>query len=577
MDAQHPPLSNQSPGRPKIDLAPSGGGSGNFSEPGAQLIATHEVINQAQALENYNAYSRNIALQEAVAREGAGWAQDWLLARGAEVGSAEWIEHGRLANENPPQPKLFDRYGNRRDEVEFHPSWHECLGWLKRHGCDTGPWAEPKKGAHVARAAAYVMFAEIEDGSLCPTTMTYGAVPVLKHVPEIASDWMPLMLSREYDRRFIPAAQKRGVLIGMGLTEKQGGSDVRANTTRAERLNDGSWRIVGHKWFLSAPMCDAFLVTAQSPKGLSCFFVPRWTPDGRLNEIRIQRFKDKMGDRSNAGTEAEFWGSQGWLVGEEGRGIPTVLEMGVYTRLDCAIGSTGIMRAALSQALHHTAQRAAFGKLLRQQPLMMNVLADMALESEAATALSLRLARAFDAQEDEAEGLLRRLLTPVAKLWICKRCPTLVAEAMEAHGGNGYVEEGPMPRLFRQSPLNSIWEGSGNVMCLDTLRALAKQPRSAEVLAAEIAPALGKHAAFDRHVAQLQAALRDADGIEARARSLTQDIALAMQAALLLRFAPAAVSEAFCASRLAGEWGHVFGTLKKNTDFEGILQRAWPE
>ena len=557
MDAQHPPL-----------------------------LATHEVINQAQALENYNAYSRNIALQEAVAREGAGWAQDWLVARGAEVGSAEWIEHGRLANENPPKPKLFDRYGNRRDEVEFHPSWHECLGWLKRHGCDTGPWAEPKPGAHVARAAAYVMFAEIEDGSLCPTTMTYGAVPVLRNVPEIARDWMPLMLSREYDARFIPAAQKRGVLIGMGLTEKQGGSDVRANTTRAEQVGsatraedsgDGSWRIVGHKWFLSAPMCDAFLVTAQSPKGLSCFFVPRWTPDGRLNEIRIQRFKDKMGDRSNAGTEAEFWGSVGWLVGEEGRGIPTVLEMGVYTRLDCAIGSTGIMRAALSQAMHHTSQRAAFGKLLRQQPLMMNVLADMALETEAATALSMRLARAFDAQEDESESLLRRLLTPVAKLWICKRCPTLVAEAMEAHGGNGYVEEGPMPRLFRQSPLNSIWEGSGNVMCLDTLRALAKHPRSAEALAAEIAPALGKHAAFDRHIAQLQSALRDADGIEARARSLTQDIALAMQAALLLRFAPAAVSEAFCTSRLGGDWGHVLGTLAKHTDFETILQRAWPQ
>jgi putative acyl-CoA dehydrogenase len=540
-------------------------------------MATHEVINQAHALENYNAYTRNLPLQEAAAREGAGWAHDWLTARGAETGSAEWIEHGRLANVNTPQLRLFDRYGNRRDEVEFHPSWHACLTWLKGNGCDTGPWAEPKKGAHVARAAAYVMFAEIEDGSLCPTTMTYGAVPVLKQVPEIARDWMPLMLSREYDKRFIPATQKKGVLIGMGLTEKQGGSDVRANTTRAEPLGDGTWRIVGHKWFLSAPMCDAFLVTAQSPKGLSCFFVPRWTPDGRLNEIRIQRFKDKMGDRSNAGTEAEFWGSTGWLVGEEGRGIPTVLEMGVYTRLDCAIGSTGIMRAALSQAMHHAGLRSAFGKRLREQPLMMNVLADMALETEAATALSLRLARAFDAQEDESEGLLRRLLTPVAKLWICKRCPTLVAEAMEVHGGNGYVEEGPMPRLFRQSPLNSIWEGSGNVMCLDTLRALARQPKSAEALAAEIAPALGKNAAFDRHVAQLQSALRDADGIEARARSLTQDIALAMQGALLLRFAPAAVGEAFCASRLAGEWGHVFGTLAKNIDFETILQRAWPE
>ena len=551
------------------------------------MTVTHEVLNQGRALENYNAYAYNLPLQEAVRTQGADWAQDWLLARGAEVGSAEWIEHGRLANVNPPQPKLFDRYGNRRDEVEFHPSWHECLGWLKRHGCDTGPWAEPKPGAHVARAAAYVMFAEIECGSLCPTTMTYGAVPVLRHVPEIAREWMPKILSREYDRRFIPAAQKGGVLIGMGLTEKQGGSDVRANTTRAEQVSsatraedsgNGNWRLTGHKWFLSAPMCDAFLVTAQSAKGLSCFFVPRWTPDGRLNEIRIQRFKDKLGDRSNAGTEAEFWGSQGWLVGEEGRGIPTVLEMGVYTRLDCAIGSTGIMRGALSQAMHHASLRSAFGKLLKDQPLMMNVLADMALETEAATALSLRLARAFDAQEDESEGLLRRILTPVAKYWICKRCPTLVAEAMEVHGGNGYVDEGPMPRLFRQSPLNSIWEGSGNVMCLDTLRAMGRQPKSIEVLAAEIEPALGKHRAFDAFAAKLKDGLANAQDIETRSRELTQGIALAMQGALLLRHAPPPVAEAFCASRLtANHWGAAFGTLAASTDFATLLQRAWPE
>ena len=550
------------------------------------VTATHAVENQAHALENYNAYASNLALQEAVVREGAGWASDWLIERGAEVGSAEWIEHGRLANVNPPQVKLFDRYGNRRDEVEFHPSWHECLGWLKRHGCDTGPWADPKPGAHVARAAAYVMFAEIEDGALCPTTMTYGAVPVLRHVPELAREWLPLLLSRDYDKRFIPAAQKRGALIGMGLTEKQGGSDVRANTTRAEQVGaatraehsgSGTWRLTGHKWFLSAPMCDAFLVTAQSPKGLSCFFVPRWTPDGRLNEIRIQRFKDKLGDRSNAGTEAEFWGSQSWLVGEEGRGIPTVLEMGVYTRLDCAIGSTGIMRGALSQAIHHASLRSAFGKLLRRQPLMMNVLADMALESEAATALSLRLARAFDAQEDESESLLRRILTPVAKFWICKRCPSLVAEAMEVHGGNGYVEEGPMPRLFRQSPLNSIWEGSGNVMCLDTLRAMGRHPKSVEVLAAEIAPALGKDRAYDSFVAKLKDGLSNPQDIETRSRELTQGIALAMQGALLLCHAPAPVAEAFCASRLTpGHWGGAFGTLPAGTDFAGIIDRAWP-
>jgi putative acyl-CoA dehydrogenase len=357
---------------------------------------------------------------------------------------------------------------------------------------------------------------------------------------------------------------------------------VRANTTRAERMggdaNSGSWRITGHKWFLSAPMCDAFLVTAQTARGLSCFFVPRWTPDGRLNEMRIQRFKDKMGDRSNAGTEMEFWGSMGWLVGEEGRGIPTVLEMGVYTRLDCAIGSTGIMRGALSQAMHHTGLRSAFGKLLKDQPLMRNVLADMALEVEAATALSMRLARAFDAQQDETESLLRRILTPVAKYWICKRCPTLVAEAMEVHGGNGYVDEGPMPRLFKQSPLNSIWEGSGNVMCLDTLRAMARHPKSIDVLTAEITPALGRNRNFDAFVGALQKGLSNPQDIEIRSRELTQGIALAMQGALLLRHAPAPVAEAFCASRLTpGHWGATFGALAATTDFATILQRAWPE
>lgn len=542
------------------------------------LLATHEVLNQAHALENYNAYTRNLALQEAVAREHAGWADAWLTDRGAEIGSAEWIEHGRLANKFPPTPKLFDACGNRCDEVEFHPSWHACLGWLKRHGCDTGPWADPKPGAHVARAAAFIMFAEIEDGSLCPTTMTYGAVPVVRRSPAVAAEWLPKILSREYDRRFIPAREKRGVLIGMGLTEKQGGSDVRANTTRAEPSGKGEWSLVGHKWFLSAPMCDAFLVTAQTDKGLSCFFVPRWTPEGRLNEIRIQRPKDKVGDRSNAGTEAEFWGSRGWLVGEEGRGIPTVLEMGVYTRLDCALGSAGIMRAALSQAMHHAGLRAAFGKLLRNQPLMMNVLADMALESESATALAMRLARSFDAQEDRDEALLRRILTPVGKFWICKRCPALVAEAMEVHGGNGYVEEGPMPRLFRQSPLNSIWEGSGNIMCLDVLRAMNRHPESVGMLRSEIEPALGANPALDRHVARLDRALQDTDGIEARARRITQDIALAMQAALLVRFAPSPVADAFCASRLSPGMpgGFTFGTLPGNTDFEAILQRAWP-
>jgi putative acyl-CoA dehydrogenase len=541
------------------------------------LIATHEVFNQPPALENYNLYTRNLALQEATAREGARWAHEHLCERGAELGSAEWLERGALANRYPPTPRLFDRYGHRCDEVEFHPAWHECLAYLKGHGCDTGPWADPRPGAHVARAALYVMFAEVEDGALCPTTMTYGVVPVIRRQPEIARDWLSLLLSREYDKRFIPATRKRGVMMGMGLTEKQGGSDVRANTTRAEPTGDGTYRLVGHKWFLSAPMCDAFLVTAQSPKGLSCFFLPRWTPDGRRNELRIQRLKDKMGDKSNAGTEAEFFGAWALLVGEEGRGIPTVLEMGNYTRLDCAIGTAGLMRAALSQALHHASHRAAFGKRLMDQPLMKNVLADMALESEAATALVMRLARAFDHQDQEDESLMRRVLTPIAKFWVCKRGPALGAEAMEVLGGNGYIEEAPLARIYRQMPLNSIWEGSGNIMCLDVLRVLGKHPRVLELLAAEVAPARGKNTAFDRFVGALSAELTNRDGIEARARRLTQNLALTLQAALLIEHAPPYVSEAFCATRLSQDWGYAFGTLPKNTDFDAILKRAWPQ
>ena len=539
---------------------------------------THEVHNQSRPLQSYNAYSSNLPLQEAVRREGAAWAHGWLSERGAEVGSAVWIEHGRLANSCPPKPQIFDRFGKRLDEVEFHPSWHECLTWLKGHGCDAGPWADPKSGAHVARAAAYVMFAEVECGSLCPTTMTYGAIPVLRRVAELGDKWLPKLLSRHYDRRFLPVEQKAGAMMGMGLTEKQGGSDVRANSTRAEPAGDGSWRLFGHKWFLSAPMCDAFLITAQSPQGLSCFFVPRFTPEGHRNEIRIQRLKDKLGDRSNASAEVEFWGSQAWLVGQEGRGIPTVLEMGVYTRLDCAIGSTGIMRAALSQALHHVSLRGAFGKLLRHHALMKNVLADMALETEAATALAMRLARAFDAQDSVEESLLRRVLTPVAKYWICKRCPALAAEAMEVLGGNGYVDESPMPRLLRQSPLNSIWEGSANVMCLDTLRALSRHPESMDVLDAALRPALGKNRAFDAYAGALRKSLRDEQDVELRARELTQGIALAMQASLMLCHAPDCVAQAFCASRLGQpSWGASFGTLAANTDFDFLLQRAWPE
>ncbi len=545
------------------------------------LVATHEVVNQPPVLEDYNLYASHAALQEAVAREGAGHAQAWLMQRGLELGSRDWLERGALANRNPPSLKLFDRYGRRRDEVEFHPAWHECLSYLKRHGGDSGPWAEPRKGAHVARAAFYQLFAEVEHGALCPTTMTYGAYPTIKREPAIAREWLPAILSRDYDPSFAPVREKKGAMIGMGMTEKQGGSDVRANTTRADPVAGGGpgapYRLVGHKWFFSAPMCDAFLVLAQAPGGLSCFFMPRWTPDGRLNEIRIQRLKDKLGDRSNAGSEVEFFGAHARLLGEEGRGVSTILEMGSYTRLDCALGSAGLMRQCLAQALHHSSHRAAFGKLLRHQPLMMNVLADLALEVEAATALTMRLARAFDAQEEERETLLRRILTPAAKFWVCKRGPQLAAEAMEVQGGIGYVEEGPMARIYRQMPLNSIWEGSGNIMCLDLLRAIGKHPRTLEVLAAEIDPALGRNSAFDRHVGRLKDDLARCEGQELIARRLTRDLALAVQAALLLRHAPAAVAEAFCASRLGGDGGQAFGTLARNTDCEAILRRAWPQ
>lgn len=544
------------------------------------LMATHEVFNQVPPLEDVNLYTGNLALQEALAREGAGYAHDWMRARGAELGSAAMIRQATEANSNPPTLKLFDNGGHRRDEVEFHPSYHELMAYLKRHGASSAPWSEPKPGAQVKRAAFFMMYAETEDGTLCPTTMTYAVVPAIMRDRPLAEEWLPRIYSLDYDRRFLPARQKRGVTLGMGLTEKQGGSDVRANTTRAELVagdaNRREYRIVGHKWFLSAPMCDAFLILAQSPGGLSCFLLPRFTPDGQVNGIRIQRLKDKMGDRSNAGSEVEFWGASAWLVGEEGRGVPTILEMGTYCRLDCALGSAGLIRQSVAQALHHAQHRAAFGQLLIKQPLMMNVLADLAIESEAATALALRLARAFD-QQDEQALALRRVLTPAVKYWICKRGPTVGAEAMEVLGGNGFIEDGVMARIYRQMPLNSIWEGSGNVMCLDVLRAMARNPRCLESLAAELAPALGRDPRLDRFAAKLKDELMRPEGIESRSRLLTQNIALALQGALLLRFAPECVADAFCASRLAGNWGQAFGTLPGDSDFAGILERAWPQ
>ncbi len=537
---------------------------------------THAVENQPPPLEDYNLYAANRALAEGLAREGAAWAHDELTAAGAELGSAEWIRRGDDANRSPPLFKPFDRFGCRRDEFEFHPAWHECMRWLKGRGVDTGAWAEPRSGAHVRRAALFQLFAEIECGSLCPTTMTYGAVPPVSRVPDLAREWLPLLLSRDYDPRSLPAKEKRGATMGMGMTEKQGGSDVRANTTRAESLGDGWYALTGHKWFLSASMGDAFLVTAYAKGGLSCFFVPRVLPDGARNALHLQRAKDKLGDRSNAGAEVELRGTQGRLVGEEGRGVPVVIEMATYTRLDCANGSAGIMRQALSQALHHARHRQAFGARLIEQPLMANVLADMALEVEGHVALALRVARAFDRQDDETERLLRRIVTPVAKFWICKRCPPLTAEAMEVLGGNGYVEESIMPRLYRQAPLNSIWEGAGNVMCLDVLRAMRKEPRALDALLAEIDAGARRSAALARHADRIRAELADADGAESSARRLVEAIALALQAALLVQHAPPEVAEPFCASRLERGLGGAFGTLPRATPFAAILARAWP-
>src|SRR5215831_1421282 len=440
-----------------------------------------EVQNQPPPLEPYNLFASDAVLGEAVQREGAGWAKGELTALGATLGKPETIRLGFDANRFPPQLRTLDRYGHRLDEVEFHPAWHELLTIALADGLHSSPWADPKPGAHVARAAGTYMLGQIESGVYCPLAMTYGSVPTLRHAPVLASEWLPRIFSRDYDKRFCPARLKTSALVGMGMTENQGGSDLRTNTTQAKPAGDGSFRLHGHKWFMSAPMCDAFLVLAQSPKGLSCFLMPRWTPDGERNAIQIVRLKDKLGNRSNASSEVEFHGAYAQLVGEEGRGIPTIIEMGNYTRLDCAIGSAGLMRQAVAQAVHHAQHRTAFQKKLADQPVMTAVLADLALESEAATALALRLARAYDRQDDPAEAAFRRVVTPAAKYWICKRAPALIAEAMEVLGGNGYVEECVMPRLYREAPVNSIWEGSGNIMCLDVLRAMEGTPNAADV------------------------------------------------------------------------------------------------
>jgi putative acyl-CoA dehydrogenase len=545
------------------------------------MSSTHTVFNQVPPLTNTNLFEGNAGLRDALRFNAASLATDELSRLGATLGSEEFQTHARLANVHTPVLSTHDRFGNRVDTVEFHPSYHALMTLAVGSGLHGTPWAGGAH-AHVKRAAGFMLFTETEPSILCPISMTYAVTPALQGNAAIAREWAAKLTSRVYDPRFAPASQKQGVTMGMGMTEKQGGSDVRANTTQARHDGRDAWGeryvITGHKWFFSAPMCDAFLILAQAPAGLSCFFLPRWRPDGTVNDIRIQRLKDKLGNKANASSEVEFEGAHAWLVGEEGRGVPQILEMGNLTRLDCSLGTAALMRQALSLALNHTAQRQAFGNPLIEQPAMRNVLADLALESEAATALALRLARAFDAPTDPHETLMRRLLTPVAKFWVCKRGSHFAQEAMECLGGNGYVEsggEGVMARIYREMPLNSIWEGAGNIMALDLLRAVRKGDM-AGALAAELAPARGANAAFDRFADALPGRIDDASS-EADARRLAQDVALAVQAALLHQHSTPAVTEAFCRSRLAGDWGFAFGTLPSTVDFESIIRRAMPQ
>jgi putative acyl-CoA dehydrogenase len=533
-----------------------------------------EVQNQPPPLEPYNLFASDVVLREAVCREGASWAEGELTELGAKLGKPETVQLGFDANRFSPQLHTLDRYGHRLDEVDFHSAWHQLLEIALAAGLHSSPWANPKPGAHVARAAGIYTLGQIESGVCCPLAMTYGSVPTLRHAPHIANDWLPRVYSREYDRRFRPARLKTSALVGMGMTENQGGSDLRTNTTRAQPSADGTFRLYGHKWFMSAPMCDAFLVLAQAPNGLSCFLMPRWTPNGERNAIFIVRLKDKLGNRSNASSEVEFNGAYAQLVGEEGRGIPTIIEMGNYTRLECCVGSSALMRQAVAQAIHHARHRIAFQKKLIDQPLMTAVLADLALESEAATVLSMWLARAYD-ENDEAAQVIRRVVTPAAKFWICKRAPFLTYEAMEVLGGSGYIEECIMPRLYREAPVNSIWEGSGNIMCLDVLRALERTPNAVEVLRRELAEA--RDPRIKTFVERIEKRLSARDHTdESQARILVRELMLTLQGSLLVRHAPSNVSDAFCASRLGGEGSPVFGLLPRGLDTRGIAERAGP-
>ncbi|WP_225830627.1 acyl-CoA dehydrogenase family protein [Streptomyces sp. NK08204] len=539
--------------------------------------STHNVTNQPPPLAGYDLYSSDRALVEAVERHTDPAVLEEvraeLSALGTTSGSAQVQEWGAQANQYPPRLRTHDRYGHRIDEVEFHPAWHRLLGKGVSAGL-TGAWVRP--AGHVRRAAGFLLWTQVEAGTCCPLSMTHAAVPALRADPELAAEWVPRLTSTIYDQQLRPAGSKSGALFGMGMTEKQAGSDVRAITTEARPLAEaGTYTLTGHKWFCSAPMSDAFLVLAQAPAGLTCFLVPRVLADGSRNAFLIQRLKDKLGNRSNASAEVEFDGTWARRVGEEGRGVPTIIEMVAATRLDCALGSAGLMRQAVTQAIHHCAHREAFGGKLIDKPLMRNVLADLALECEAATALTLRLAAACD-DGGEQERAFLRLAVPAAKYWITKRCAPVVVEAAECLGGNGYVEESGLPRLVRESPLNSIWEGAGNVQALDVLRALRREPGALDACLTEIGRAHGADHRLDRAVKDLFTELADLDGIEMRARRLVERLALVLQGSLLVRHAPAEVADAFCASRLGADRGASFGTLPTGLDLKSVVERSRP-
>jgi putative acyl-CoA dehydrogenase len=542
---------------------------------------THEILNQVPPLEDWNPFLTDVALQEALEREGAGWSRDQVLRHSWQAGSAQVVSWGYLANENLPKLHTHDRFGQRIDEVVFHPAWHSLLSWSMENEVHSLPWTKPGPGAWVARSALFMLSAMADAGHCCPIGMATACVPTLRAAPELAAEWVPRVSSTKYDSRFIVPSEKTACLIGMAMTEKQGGSDVRANSTRAAPLGGRGvakpYSITGHKWFCSAPMCDAFLILAQAPGGLSCFLLPRILQDGKHNGFYIQRLKNKLGNRSNASSEVEFDNAVAWLVGEEGRGVSTIIEMVNNTRLDCSLISAGMMRLAVAHTVHHTRHRSAFGKKLLDHVQMQNVVADLALESEAATVLLMRLARSYDLHnESERESLFRRLMTAATKYWICKRAPVLICEAMECMGGNGFTEEVIFPRLYREAPLNSMWEGSGNVICLDVQRALRNAPETVSSLLDELRLAGGADAGLDAAVRSLETQLRDGTHDPGDGRRLAERIAVVLQASLLLRHAPNFVADAFIASRVLGENGICFGTLPRSVNHRLIVDRAFP-